>query len=945
MHELFGVSRKRMKPFSLILVFCFLFSLLIGPGVVVGTDDELSTRLDGADRFETTAEIALEAYEETENVVIAEGFEFADGLAGSVLAAELEGPILLTRSDELPEATAEAIEELEAQKATILGGEVAVGAEVADELKEELELEVERLAGANRIETAVEVAEALEDVGEKAYIVSGWAPADSLAIASQAAKEGTPILQVREDEVPDATASALEDLGIEDITIVGGDAVVSADVGDELEEDYSVERIAGANRFKTSTKVAEEYFEEPETLLFANGRDGLADALAGGYFGALNEAPVLYVEDQDIGDVEDYFDDVLTHNTKVFILGGTAVVSAGVEDAIESKVEEARDIEITAVEATSENVLDEEEDQYLGFEAETGYAPLTEKDLDVLEEVGYEVEFQATRDVLDDGDGSEESSNNTGLVYSDGSIENFSYKVVITHDDLDDVESDLVEVNVLDGDDWASVEEATIALDGDVDVSVVVVDEANTTLVPTYAVQNDGEVLEPDYDADEWHLDDWECEEGNPQVDSVKSSNVGVLTVSKDADPGSEITLSGISEGEATVTVTLLNEYEVEYDVEVKEGDREPTTATADDVSFSDVDESETTDVTVKDQYDDPMKDETIYVVSPLNEDEDDTLFTQESEETNAQGIAEDVDIEANDVDETGTYTMNLSTVDPDGTTNWEDAKDAAIGSFEVEYTVAGDPVDDFDLQVVEGPEDGVIDGYDDEKDEIQLRFVQFDADGNVAEIAEEEGTNDNELKIEDTDYDVEVTGDLDSIDGDGSDVVTDDNGVGIITITAEEDETGTVTVAVKEGAVTKASFEIEIIDTTPEAVELEMVEDAEIEVEEGENVNIDISDQDHDLEDLIKVLGDEDFTLKHNDENEYFVVANEADDKDIASVKVNEGTNNLEVSAPTGEGIQIDADSNTAGEDASIIFQLRSDDDGTGDIIDTLVFPVTITN
>ncbi|GEM_PF-3302793 len=297
------------------------------------------TRLAGEQRYETAREIALHAYgdEGVDTVIIAEGLDFADGLAGSALAAAKDAPVLLTAADELSNATEKAIDELEAVEAVILGGVAAVSNEVTEEL-EEMELEVSRIAGINRIDTAAEIARKLDQMGkveDKAFIVNGWAPADSLAIGPVAAAYNIPILQVR-DEICAYTRGAIKEMGIENVEIIGGEGVVSGSLKQELEAlvDGDVQRTFGENRFETSVKIAEKYFNEPESIIMANGVNK-ADALAAGYFGAIHTAPVLYVN--SIPEcVDNYLNEVINELSYVYILGGEAVVSKNVKKTLKN---------------------------------------------------------------------------------------------------------------------------------------------------------------------------------------------------------------------------------------------------------------------------------------------------------------------------------------------------------------------------------------------------------------------------------------------------------------------------------------------------------------------------------------------------------------------------------------------------------------------------------
>ena len=126
--------------------------LLVAFGGAGLAQDSLVERIDGLDRYQTSAEVAREAYDSAETVLLARGDdegEFADGLAAGVLAGAVDGPILLTEPENLPGEIEEVIEELEANQAYVLGGGAAVSEEVEADL-EDKGLEMERLAGDNQ---------------------------------------------------------------------------------------------------------------------------------------------------------------------------------------------------------------------------------------------------------------------------------------------------------------------------------------------------------------------------------------------------------------------------------------------------------------------------------------------------------------------------------------------------------------------------------------------------------------------------------------------------------------------------------------------------------------------------------------------------------------------------------------------------------------------------
>ncbi len=293
-------------------------------------------RLAGESRFETSAHIASYAYPEgADTALLARGDVFVDGLGSSALAGALEAPLLLTGSDVLSEATAEALLVLEVTKVKLLGGTSAISNKVKKDL-EDMGLTVRRISGDDRYSTAAKMAQSTADrLGNNfpttAFIVSGTAMADSLVAGPVASGRSYPILLVAEDSIPEVTKEAINELGIDELIIIGGSTVVSEDVETDLEQliDGKVERLRGANRFDTSVNVAQRFFSDPDPqyVLLGNGLT-LVDALSGGYLGAILKAPVLYAQKDQLPEVVDeYYHSIADSETLLYILGGPAAVS------------------------------------------------------------------------------------------------------------------------------------------------------------------------------------------------------------------------------------------------------------------------------------------------------------------------------------------------------------------------------------------------------------------------------------------------------------------------------------------------------------------------------------------------------------------------------------------------------------------------------------------
>jgi putative cell wall-binding protein len=128
---------------------------------------------------------------------------------------------------------------------------------------------VERIFGDTRFHTAAAIAPRVDGDActESVVVVSGRNFPDALA----AAYLNLPILLVEQDSIPEATRNAIEDMGVKNVTIVGGPTAVSSNVFNTLfameEGDcggvpgvgtLSVKRLSGGDRYKTALDVANE---------------------------------------------------------------------------------------------------------------------------------------------------------------------------------------------------------------------------------------------------------------------------------------------------------------------------------------------------------------------------------------------------------------------------------------------------------------------------------------------------------------------------------------------------------------------------------------------------------------------------------------------------------------------------------------------------------------
>lgn len=183
------------------------------------------TRYGGQERYETAALLA-EALGSTGQAIIVntEQGRYTDTLSISGYAGYYGSPILFTRSDGLPEATAKALNDRKVSRTIVIGGTGVIPQAQADRLPE-----VTRYGGEDAYETSVLVAEGLGLNTSQVYTVTSLNFADALVAGNLSARTLSPIILV-DKEIPRPTADfLLNHKGkISNLIMVGGESAVNS---------------------------------------------------------------------------------------------------------------------------------------------------------------------------------------------------------------------------------------------------------------------------------------------------------------------------------------------------------------------------------------------------------------------------------------------------------------------------------------------------------------------------------------------------------------------------------------------------------------------------------------------------------------------------------------------------------------------------------------------
>lgn len=310
------------------ICFLLLTLLLVTPANAEGFYPEI-TRISGTNRLDTAIGVSQLSYENSNNIIIANGYSFPDALSGSALANALEAPILLTSKESLTSDTINEISRLKPKNIFLLGSTTSVSENVEGQLKSIAK--VTRIGGETRYETSALIAREVMDIYGNIGVglASGEAFPDALTSISYLDANELPLLLTGSTQAPGVTKNFILNNYINKVTVFGGQKSIS---DESINFVSNAKRLSGDNRYKTAIDIAENSFPNSKSIILVNDLD-FPDALASSALISKYQAPILLVKkDQIPREVEDYILKKLPHN--IFIVGGNQSVSTKVVSQI-----------------------------------------------------------------------------------------------------------------------------------------------------------------------------------------------------------------------------------------------------------------------------------------------------------------------------------------------------------------------------------------------------------------------------------------------------------------------------------------------------------------------------------------------------------------------------------------------------------------------------------
>ena len=289
----------------------------------------------GDNRYDTAIAIADElksvlGVSTFDTIVVANGDDYPDALAGGYLASLKDAPILLVNTSN----ESKVLDYIENNisnngKVYILGGTGVVRQQFQDALKSKSKVaEVKRLSGANRYDTNLEILKEAGVNGKDVLVSSGDDYADSLS----ASATELPILLVG-SSLTDKQKEFLGKQSSSQYFIVGGTGAVNGGFENAIKQSAGgdnvvVTRFAGANRFETSSMVAYNFFNPSsvDTVTLAYGND-FPDGLAGGPLAATKGAPLLLAGNSNYSYAGSFIKQARLNT--IYVFGGPTLISDG----------------------------------------------------------------------------------------------------------------------------------------------------------------------------------------------------------------------------------------------------------------------------------------------------------------------------------------------------------------------------------------------------------------------------------------------------------------------------------------------------------------------------------------------------------------------------------------------------------------------------------------
>jgi hypothetical protein len=236
-----------------------------------------------------TADDATDPRAQAEAVVLTRSNYYADGLAGSPLAAALKAPMLMTAPSGLNPETGAEIERVLPPGGTVylLGGVEALTPAVQNTL-DDAGYHTVRIAGGTQYETALAIAQQITSSPTRIFVATARNYYDALSAGAAAGSDGNTVIVLSDNDVLPADVEAyIKQNPQATVYGIGGPGYAALQAAH-----ISAHQVVGGTAAGTAVAVAETFYPGASTVGLAT-MTTYQDALTGGALLATENSPIL----------------------------------------------------------------------------------------------------------------------------------------------------------------------------------------------------------------------------------------------------------------------------------------------------------------------------------------------------------------------------------------------------------------------------------------------------------------------------------------------------------------------------------------------------------------------------------------------------------------------------------------------------------------------------
>lgn len=287
-------------------------------------------RFAGSDRYATSLQVSKNNWKTSDYVFIASGKDFPDALCATPLAKKYNAPILLIDGATLNNDTINEFKRLAIKNVYIIGGTGVISKNIEDTITG-LGLKVIRLAGKDRYETSLKVAQEL-GTSTKVAIATGNSFPDAISVATPAAIKGMPILLTSKNSIDSSIKQFILSTKRDTVYVIGGTGVISDVV---LSQFSNSKRLSGLNRIETNLAVINEFSGNFNfNNVFVGSAMDFPDGLSGSAAAALTSSPVFLLDKSNLVESINFISSKTDGNASFKILGGTGAIDSKIQQQL-----------------------------------------------------------------------------------------------------------------------------------------------------------------------------------------------------------------------------------------------------------------------------------------------------------------------------------------------------------------------------------------------------------------------------------------------------------------------------------------------------------------------------------------------------------------------------------------------------------------------------------